>query len=42
MTTKVLIDGRLWGTGIRDAEGGGYLAPETIGLSPLLTADVAD
>ena len=42
MSTKLLLDGMLSGTGIRDAEKGGYLAPKAIGLSPSLTADVAD
>lgn len=42
MSTKLLLDGMLSGTGIRDAEKGGYLTPEAIGLSPSLTADVAD
>ncbi|WP_093293535.1 hypothetical protein [Sphingomonas sp. NFR04] len=42
MTTDLLIDGMLSGTGVRDAVEGGYLHPEAIGLSTSLIADVAD
>lgn len=42
MTTEFLIDGMLSGTGVRDAVNGGYLRPDTIGLSPSLASDVAE
>jgi len=42
MTTDLLIDGMLSGTGVRDAVGGGYVAPDAIGLSAQLVADIAD
>ena len=42
MTTDLLIDGMLSGTGVRDAVEGGYLQPEAIGLSTSLAVDVAD
>jgi hypothetical protein len=42
VTTDLLIDGMLSGTGVRDAVQGGYLQPEAVGLSTSLGADVAD
>lgn len=33
MTTKILIDGMLNGTGIRDAKKGGFIDPKSLGLS---------
>jgi len=42
MTASLLIDGMLSGTGVRDAIAGGYVAPDTIGLSAQLVADLAD
>ena len=42
MTTDILIDGMLSGTGLRDAVNGGYLPAEAVGLSSPLAADVAD
>jgi hypothetical protein len=41
MTADLLIDGMLSGTGVRDAVAGGYVAPDTIGLSAQLVADLA-
>lgn len=41
MTTDLLIDGMLSGTGVRDAVGGGYVALDAIGLSGQLAADIA-
>lgn len=41
MTTDLLIDGMLSGTGVRDAVRGGYVAPDALGLSVLLAADIA-
>lgn len=41
MTTDLLIDGMLSGTGVRDAVAGGYVAPNAIGLSAQLVADIA-
>jgi hypothetical protein len=41
MTTDLLIDGMLSGTGVRDAVAGGYVAPDAIGLSPQLVVDIA-
>lgn len=38
----LLIDGMLSGTGVRDAVVGGYVAPDAIGLSAPLVADIAD
>lgn len=40
MTPDLLIDGMLSGTGVRDAAAGGYVAPDAIGLSPQLVADI--
>lgn len=41
VTTDLLIDGMLSGTGIRDAVNGGYLQPGAIGLSASLASDIA-
>lgn len=41
MMTDFLIDGMLSGTGVRDAVAGGYVAPDSIGLSAQLLADIA-
>lgn len=41
MTTDLLIDGMLSDTGVRDAVAGGYVAPDAIGLSAQLAADIA-
>ena len=40
MTTDLLIDGMLSGTGVRDAVAGGYVAPDAI-LSAQLVSDIA-
>lgn len=37
----ILIDGMLSGTGLRDAENGGYLKPEQLGLSDNLKVRLA-
>lgn len=37
---KLLIDGMLSGTGIRDRNEGGYVDPEALGLSSPLVADL--
>jgi len=36
MTTELLIDGMLSGTGVRDAINGGYVDPKSLGLSEQL------
>ncbi|PEQ10186.1 hypothetical protein B2G71_23685 [Novosphingobium sp. PC22D] len=41
MTTDLLIDGMLSGTGVRDVAAGGYVTPDAIGLSAQLAADLA-
>lgn len=40
MTTDLLVDGMLSGTGVRDTVAGGYVAPDAIGLSASLAADI--
>lgn len=42
MTSDILIDGMLSGTGLRDAVNGGYLRSEAVGLSSPLASHVAD
>lgn len=42
MTTEVLIDGMLSGTGIRDAVNGDYLKPQNIGLSESLVRAISE
>ncbi|WP_421694508.1 hypothetical protein [Aestuariivirga sp.] len=42
MMTDLLIDGMLSGTGVRDADAGGYVALDDIGLSAQLVADIAN
>ena len=42
MTTELLIDGMLSGTGVRDAREGGYVKPLSLGLSASLAADLGD
>lgn len=41
MKADLLIDGMLSGPGVRDAAAGGYVAPDAIGLSAQLVADIA-
>lgn len=41
MTTALLIDGMLSGTGVRDATNGGYVTPAELGLSGALADDIA-
>lgn len=41
MSTNILIDGMLSGTGLRDAINGGYLTSDAV-LSSSLSADLAD
>lgn len=41
MTTDLLIDGMLSGTGVRDAVGGGYVALDVLGLSTQLATDIS-
>jgi hypothetical protein len=38
----LFVDGMLSGTGIRDADAGGYVEPNRLGLSPILLKRVAD
>jgi hypothetical protein len=40
MKTDFVIDGMLSGTGVRDTIVGGYIAPDAMGLSVQLVADI--
>ncbi len=42
MTKLLLIDGMLNGTGIRDQLNGGYIEPESLGITPTLIKKLQD